>query len=198
MIEQSITYIKNLIKDPRVASVSPTSLHAIEKMLKGIDFNTIDIMVEYGPGDGVITRELLKRLKPEAKLLAIEINEPFANDLEKTEDNRLITIHGSAENVRDMLSSRGISEVDMVLSGIPFSLIRYRTRIKIISETRAILKPSGTFLVYQASIQLNGLLKKYFSEVDIKYTWKNIPPLVIFRAIGHLRHQAPLPRRKGI
>jgi len=197
MIEQSIAYIRNLIKDPRVASVSPTSLHAIEKMLKGIDFNKIDTMVEYGPGDGVITRELLKRLKPDAMLFAIEINEPFAKDLAKTKDDRLIAIHGSAEDVHEFLSARGIHEADMVLSGIPFSLIRYRTRIKIISATRSILKPTGTFLVYQASIQINGLLKKFFNDVDIQYAWKNIPPLVIFRATGPRHHQAPPPRRKG-
>jgi phosphatidylethanolamine/phosphatidyl-N-methylethanolamine N-methyltransferase len=197
MIEQSITYIKNLIKDPRVASVSPTSLHSIEKMLKGVDFDKIDILVEYGPGDGVITRELLKRLKPDATLFAIEINEPFANDLAKSKDERLIVIHGSAEDVHEVLSARGINEADMVLSGIPFSLIRYRTRIKIISATRTILKPTGTLLVYQASIQLNGLLKKFFNKVDIQYAWKNIPPLVIFRATGRRLHQAPLSKRKG-
>jgi phosphatidylethanolamine/phosphatidyl-N-methylethanolamine N-methyltransferase len=197
MIEQSIAYIKNLIKDPRVASVSPTSAHSIEKMLRGIDFSDIDTIVEYGPGDGVITRELLKRLKSNAKLFAIEINEPFAADLAKTNDERLVVIHGSAEDVREMLSSHGTSEVDLVLSGIPFSLIRYRTRVKILSVTRSILRPGGTLLVYQASIQLNGLLKKFFKDVDIKYTWKNIPPLVIFRATGRPLRQDPRPRRKA-
>lgn len=196
MIEQSITYIKNLIKDPRVASVSPTSAHAIDKMLKDIDFAHIDTMVEYGPGDGVITREILRRLKPGAKLFAIEANKPFANHLSSTDDNRLTVIHGSAEDVNDMLATYGVEEVDIVLSGIPFSLIRYRTRIKIISGTQTILKPSGVFLVYQASIQLNGLLKKYFRQVDVQYAWKNIPPLVIFRAMGRLRRPDHLTKRK--
>ena len=195
MNEQSITYIKNLIKDPRVASVSPTSSNAIKKILNGIDFSQIDVMVEYGPGDGVITRELLARLKPEAKLFAIEVNEPFANELANSTDNRLTVIHGSAEQVREMLSSYGVEQVDLVLSGIPFSLIRYRTRVKIVSATREVLKPGGSFLVYQASIQLNGLLKKFFKSVSIEYAWKNIPPLVIFRAIGHPHHQVHRPKR---
>ncbi len=196
MIEQSITYIKNLIKDPRVASVSPTSAHAIEKMLRGVDFSQIDTMVEYGPGDGVITRELLQRLKPDARLFAIEVNEPFAKVLARTKDDRLTVIHGTAEDVHQMIAAHGIEEVDMVLSGIPFSLIKYRTRVKIISETRAILKPDGLFLVYQASIQVNGILKKFFKEVDVQYAWKNIPPLVIFKARGHLHHLARQPRQK--
>ncbi len=196
MIEQSITYIKNLIKDPRVASVTPTSAHAIEKMLRGIDFSQIDTLVEYGPGDGVITRELLKRLKPSARLFAIEINEPFARELAGMEDDRLTVVHGTAESVHKILEEHGIEQVDMVLSGIPFSLIKYRTRVNIISETRGILKPSGLFLVYQASIQINGLLKKYFKDVDVQYAWKNIPPLVIFRATGHPHHPARPPRQK--
>ncbi len=193
MIEQSITYIKNLIKDPRVASVSPTSSHAIEKMLKGVDFSQIDNMVEYGPGDGVITKEILRRLKPDARLFAIEVNEPFAKDLASSKDDRLIVIHGTAEDVREMIASHGIEQVDMVLSGIPFSLIKHRTRVKIISATRSILKPDGLFLVYQASIQINRLLKKFFNEVDVKYAWKNIPPLVIFLATGRPHHQARQP-----
>jgi phospholipid N-methyltransferase len=197
MIEQSITYIKNLIKDPRVASVSPTSSHAIEKMLKGIDFSQIDIMVEYGPGDGVITYEILKRLKSDARLFAIELNEPFAKELAKTDDDRLIVIHGSAEDVCEVMSAHGIEQVDLVLSGIPFSLIRYRTRVKVLTATRSILKPNGLFLVYQASIQLNGLLKKFFKQVDIQYAWKNIPPLVIFQAKGQLLHQARPTKRRG-
>lgn len=194
MIEQSITYIKNLIKDPKVASVSPTSANVIAKMLKEVDFDSIKVLVEYGPGDGVITRELLKRLKPDARLIAIELNEPFVRELGKIDDQRLIVVHGSAENVRSILAEHGVKDADLVISGIPFSLIRYRTRVKILSATRVILNDDGSLLVYQASIQLKSLLQKYFKDVSVQYAWKNIPPLFIFRAKG--RHPRP-PRRPG-
>lgn len=197
MIEQSITYIKNLIKDPKVASVSPTSANVIAKMLKGVDFEAIQILVEYGPGDGVITRELLKRMRPDAKIIAIELNEPFARELGKIDDARLIVVHGSAENVRSILSEHGIKAVDLVISGIPFSLVRYRTRVKILSATRVILHNDGTLLIYQASIQLKGLLQKYFKDVSVQYAWKNLPPLFIFRASGRHPRQPRQPARKA-
>lgn len=193
MIEQSITYIKNLIKDPKVASVSPTSANVIAKMLKGVDFESIKVLVEYGPGDGVITRELLKRLNPDAKLIAIELNEPFVRELGKIDDQRLTVVHGSAEDVRSILSEQGVHDVDLVISGIPFSLVRYRTRVKILSATRVVIKTEGSLLVYQASIQLKSLLQKYFKDVSVQYAWKNIPPLFIFRATG--RHHRPSRRQ---
>lgn len=194
MIEQSITYIKNLIKDPKVASVSPTSANVIAKMLKGVDFENIQVLVEYGPGDGVITRELLKRLNPDAKLIAIELNEPFARELGKIDDQRLIVVHGSAEDVRSILTSRNIKDVDLVISGIPFSLVRYRTRVKILSATRVVISNEGSLIVYQASIQLKSLLQKYFKDVSVQYAWKNIPPLFIFRATGRPHRPS---RRQG-
>ena len=105
MVEESFRYIKNFIRDPRVASVTPTSNYATQVLFRDVDCSKCDNIVEYGPGSGVITREILRQMKPSARLIVIEINESFYNELKKYRDPRLIVELGSAEQVDEIIAN---------------------------------------------------------------------------------------------
>ena len=49
-----------------------------------IDWDRSRVLVEFGPGVGTITREALKRMRPDAVLLAIELNKDFVQYLGTT------------------------------------------------------------------------------------------------------------------
>jgi len=52
----TLTYITTLIKDPAVASVTPSSHFAVQRVCSFIDFRRAALVVEYGPGLGVFTQ----------------------------------------------------------------------------------------------------------------------------------------------
>jgi len=74
-----------------------------------------------------------------------------------------------------------ITNVDYVLSGIPFSLIKTENKKDIIKKTKDSLRGGGKFIVYQ---QYNWHLKKYlsiyFKKISTDAEIRNIPPTLIF------------------
>jgi phosphatidylethanolamine/phosphatidyl-N-methylethanolamine N-methyltransferase len=183
----TISYIKNFVKDPLVASVTPTSLSAIRRICERIDFTTTRRIVEYGPGSGVISEYLLARMHPDAELILIERNLEFADMLRRTlRDDRVLVYHEDARNVRQVLRRRGAMHVEVLISGIPFSLLKPDVREHIIRESHEVLAPGGMFLAYQTFWQSNdhllGYLKRYFEHVNTGFELLCAPPIRIYQA----------------
>ena len=106
--------------------------------------------MEYGPGVGTFTGEILRRLRPDGTLVAIETNRDFVRYLRRTlRDDRLHVVEGSAADAQDNLRERGLGRADYVISGIPYSTMDPELRERILRTTHDVLQPDGAFLVYQ-------------------------------------------------
>ncbi len=91
-----------------VGSVTPSSTVLARHMADLVDFSQARCLVEFGPGTGVVTRELASRLAPDARLLVFEISETFVNHLRETiVDRRVHILHDSAENLEELLDLEG-------------------------------------------------------------------------------------------
>lgn len=178
----TISYLKNFIRDRNVASVTPSSLTLVKRVCTRIDFDQDNIIVEYGPGNGVFTRYILERSTPNTKLILIELNTNFAKALAKIQDTRLHVLHDSAENVTDILQDFKISEVDYFLSGIPFSFLGRKRKDALLAASFALLKPEGKFLAYQTSNHLKEPLQKFFPHVSVQFEFRNVPPMCLYEA----------------
>jgi phospholipid N-methyltransferase len=141
--------------------------------------------VEYGPGNGVITIELLKRMKPTAKLFAIETNEDFLNELHGIQDKRLTIIGGSASDAGALLAAYNVSTADCVLSGIPFTFLKPELRNAIVFQAQQLLKPGGKFILYQHSALMRKYLKTHFGNAGVSVEVRSIPPMFILVANKH-------------
>lgn len=183
----TLSYLSAFFKDLRVASVTPTSTAGIARLLKQINFDRARVVVEFGPGTGVISRAILDRLPPESHLLLIERNLEFIETLQaEFQDPRVLIHHGLAQDARRILTDHDLHAADYVLSGIPFSLIEPEDREAIVAQTHALLQPDGAFLAYQFLWQpdahLYDLLFNTFNHLDTGAVFRNIPPLRVFFA----------------
>ena len=184
----TLFYIKNFMKDRYVASITPTSPFGVKNVCDKIDFGRSKVIVEYGAGTGVFTQHLLRHMHSHARLIVIERNSHFNSILQKNFcDPRVAIVNDSAENVLDTLAHHAVSEVDYVISGIPFLWLNCDIKHKILCNTHRILKTQGKFLAYQTIFQTSRDLKvhldRYFSKVHVNYEFMNIPPLCIYEAI---------------
>ncbi len=179
----ALAYIKTFLKDRNVASVAPSSPFAVRKICSYIDFSSAQSIVEYGPATGVITKDLLKCLRSDARLYAIELNPDFAQTLRrKLRDPRLQVFRDTVENVEQLWQENSLPQVDYVISGVPLSFFNEERRLEIIRQTHAILRPGGSFITYQVSrveCHLRELLPHYFDVAEEHTEWLNIPPLRI-------------------
>lgn len=181
----ALLYVKNFLKDKDVATIAPSSRFSVKRLCKKINFKKKNVIVEYGPGDGVLTFPILRRMTSDSKLIVIEKNGNFAKYLNKKNDPRLVVVQEDAQNVRDILNNFGEDKADYVLSGIPLSFFDRKNRKRLMEETYSCLKPQGKFLVYQFTRKSGEYLEKQFDRVRKDFEILNIPPLSIFEAIKY-------------
>lgn len=173
---------KEFLHDRNVASIVPTSTRVVKKVCAGMDFSKRNVIVEYGPGTGVFTRFLLKKMGADSKLIAIETNAKLVAHLRRIDDARLVVVNNSARNVKSILAQEHESRADYVISGIPFSYFDDALRDSIVRDTRDILVSEGKFLVYQFVPHVRKPLKAHFQSVHTGYELFNIPPFFVFEA----------------
>jgi phospholipid N-methyltransferase len=172
------TFLKNPIM---LGSVIPSSRFLIDAVLEPIDWPRTDILVEYGPGVGTITGEILKRMRPTTKLIIIEMNKEFVGFLRETfNDPRLVVIDGSAVNVRQVLAQHGYENADYIISGIPLGSMPLTVRERIVRETKEALAPGGAFIVYQFTSRVLPELQRVFEVVKRGREWLNVLPAHLF------------------
>ena len=160
-----------------VGSIIPSSRFTIDKMLAPVDWAACNVFVEYGPGVGTFCRPVLERLRPDARLIAIDTNPLFVDFLARTIDNsRFLAVETSAENIETVLSENGCEGADYVVSGLPFSTLPEGVGPGIVAATHRALNPGGAFMTYQFSAVARDLTVQHFARVEQGFTWANIPP----------------------
>ena len=164
-----------------LGSIIPSSRFLIERVLRQVDWKRAKVLVEYGPGVGTFTGEILRRMRSDAVLVVFETNPEFVEFLrESLPDPRLRVVHGSAAEVGRVLAREGHKHADYVVSGIPFTTLPKEVREEVLRETHAVLQPNGVFLVYQFSPKVLGYLEQFFSRVTRGFEPWNILPAQLF------------------
>ena len=176
------SFIRQFWKEKKmVGAMAPSSRFLAAKMVKVIDFNTADVIIELGPGTGVFTKELLKNMRPETKLLAFELNDTFYEVLKKDiTDDRLVLIHDSAEKMQEYLNKHGVDNADIVVSALPLSVFSDSLRDAVLDASKASLKENGQYVQFQYSLYSKKHIKKRFNKMSIDFTALNLPPAFIY------------------
>jgi len=178
------SFLKIAAHDPlRVGAVMPSSKSAVRSILRAAPAGAKTIL-EFGPGDGAVTRALLARLPADGRLLAMETNHEFVECLRLIDDPRLTVVHGDARAASAWAVANGIAGFDSAVSGIPFSLLKDATRRELVELVDRLLWPGGTFVVYQSSLLMLRYLRRSF-RVKVAVALKNIPPYFIMKAVKY-------------
>lgn len=179
-----LLFLRQFLGQPRmIGSIVPTSRATIQALLAPIDWHSCRCIVEYGPGTGVFTRELLRRSGRQTRVIAIDASPTFTDYLRGTiRDPRLICVHGSAENVEQIVADQGFDGADHVVSGLPFSTLPRPITLDIMDATMRVVRPNGAFLVYQYSSQVLPMLETRFDRVERGTSWLCVPPARLFWA----------------
>jgi len=165
----------------KIAAIFPTTGFASRAVAKHIP-SAPKVIVEYGAGSGSITREILRKMPPKARLISVEQNEEFLPALKDIGDSRLEIVHGDVLDVVSKLPQIAPEGVDAVVSGIPFSFMGEPLGEEVVAKTRNALKDDGRFIVYQNSARMADLLSTYFPKVKCFFEPRNLFPYFIFVA----------------
>jgi phosphatidylethanolamine/phosphatidyl-N-methylethanolamine N-methyltransferase len=177
----SVLFFKRFLQRPfQVASIIPSSKALVERVSSKIDFSHPRVIAEYGPGEGVHSREIARRMTADSTLLLFELDPDLSRDLKRQfgSDPRVHVINGDAARLPDELARLGIEQCDYVVSGIPFSILEMEKKRALLQKTYDAIKPGGAFIIYQVTNELRQHATQ-FEHADSEYFLQNIPPMFI-------------------
>jgi phospholipid N-methyltransferase len=164
-----------------VGSVIPSSGWLERRLVRTARLSEAKVVVELGPGTGGTTRAFLRTMRPEARLLAIELSDEFHARLRSTvRDPRLIVQHGSAERIGEFLAEHQLPAADVVISGIPFSTMPVEVGERIAAAVATSLAPGGRFVAYQVRAHVARRTTPVMGTPTCEWEFRNIPPMQVF------------------
>ena len=183
MSKNKDNFLKEFFKERKtIGAVSPSSKSLTKKMLENVNFKSSNVIVEFGPGTGVITRQIVLKMNPDATLYVFELHHPFYESLQKEFKNvkNVQIIKDSAVNVRKYLKEDNKANADVIISSLPLTNFDQNLTIRILKSAEKALKENGQFIQFQYSLNARRLLNKIFNSTAIKFTPLNLPPAFIY------------------
>ena len=158
----------------------PSSKALVKKVARKMDFTGSRVIAEYGPGEGVHSREIARRMSADSQLLLFELDPAFSRDLQRqfADDPRVHVINGDAARLPEELNRRAIPKCDYILSGIPFSILEINKKRALLEKTYEALADGGSFIIYQVTNELRQHAT-LFDRAESQYVLQNIPPMFI-------------------
>jgi phospholipid N-methyltransferase len=180
---EALLFAGNFLRHPNMlGSIIPSSRFLVDQVLESVDFSRARVIVEYGPGVGTFTGEIVRRMRSDAHLVTIETNRDFVRFLQRSlPDPRVHVVHDSAAEVQAVLTRLGLPPPAYIISGIPLGSMPEPVRADIAAKSRAALEPGGEFLVYQFTARALPTLQRTFDFVQRSFERRNFPPAQLFR-----------------
>ncbi|TDR23888.1 class I SAM-dependent methyltransferase [Marinicella litoralis] len=182
-LKDSALFLKHALKSPmQVAYFMPSSPWLIDQIAKCAHLHDAKHIMELGPGTGGTTKGILKYMQDDAQLISVEINQKFIDHIEKTiDDKRLSMNNKGAQNLVEIMDEYDWESADVIISGIPFTTLPKGMDKAIMQSIYDALKPGGIFLAYQLRDHVSKLAQPLFGDYTFKkIEFKNIPPMRIY------------------
>lgn len=177
-----MSFLEEFFKNKsEIGAVAPSSRFLGKRMHGGLDYKNTKCIVEFGPGTGVFTHEIIKKMRKDCFLLIFETNPTFFEKL-KTDinDDRVLVLNESAELVYNKLIELGYTHADYIISSLPLTVFPKEVKENILKNSKKSLNKGGLYIQFQYSLNALKLLKQTFKEVKLKFTLINVPPAFVY------------------
>ena len=180
---KSNLFLKQYLDNKKeVGAIAPSSKFLRNRMMSPVNFHRSSVIIELGAGNGVFTKEILKRMRPESRLFVFETNASFFEKLSsEINDDRITIFNESAERLHDKMNEIDVKQVDAIISSLPYAVFPQKVKNKILDSCISSLAPDGVYVQFQYSLNAHKLLKTKFSRVTLDFTPINMPPAFIYR-----------------
>ena len=187
--KESLIFFRRFAGNPgRIGSVTPSSRFLTRAMLNKVDWQNVNAVAELGAGTGVFTREIVKRAKPDTKILVFEIDPDLQKMImNENHDHEGLKIYSDAQELNNIMKDEGINELDCVLSSLPFTVLPQAMTKNILDAVQLSLKPEGNFVAYQYSSIMKSKLTERFKKISTSFVLFNIPPAFVYDCRGDRR-----------
>ena len=181
-----MVFLRRFVGAPRqVGSVIPSSPYLTRAVLDKIDWSQVRNVAELGAGTGVFTRSIVRRARPDARLLVFEIDPDLQRMIGVSHPG--LKLYGDAQELPAILEDLGIDKLDCIVSSLPFTVLPPSMTARILDAVQDTLVPGGKFVAYQYSKIMKHHFESRFSEIRTFFVPINIPPAFVYECRGDIR-----------
>lgn len=188
-MSKNVLFRRFLRNPAQVGALCPSSRALCSTIVSQIGVDTASVIVELGPGTGVITREIVLRMPDKAKFIAIELDETLCGHLRQAFPG-VTVCNDSAAGIGEILERYSLPNPNVVISGLPWANFSSELQHSILNSVVEHIAPGGYFatfaylqgLMFPAGLRFRRLLGEVFGEVETSpVVWKNLPPAFVYR-----------------
>jgi phospholipid N-methyltransferase len=177
-------FVKEVVNSIKhIGAIAPSSKYLANNIIKHMKFGDNQIILEFGCGNGAITKQILKQLPSTSRLISLEINDPFmkhCQDKFKVYNNFEVYNHSAIE-FDLLLQELGIEKVDYLISSLPLAILPKADLDILFKKIPKYLINDGSFVQYQYSLNKYKYLKSVFDQVKLGFTPMNLPPAFVYK-----------------
>lgn len=184
-MNENIQFLQAFLKNPaKVGAITPSSPELAMKMLKGIEPNEENIVLELGVGTGAITKYLQDVLLNEKSYLGIELDRSLVKSLRKNYPDLKI-VCGNATDAFSIHQKSGLGKVGYIICCLPFVSLPNEVGEKILLEIDKFMQAGCTFRTFQyahgyyfpSAIKLREFMRERYGKAQrSRLIVKNVPP----------------------
>jgi phospholipid N-methyltransferase len=122
---------------------------------------------------------LLDRIHPDAEILAIELERSYIEQLNSSGNEQLEVVEGSACELADHVTRKGWSQVDLVISSLPF-VLPSEVKTKLFDY---LLKCTMKGTTFRWFTYMPPIMKFHYKGFDSRchaFVLRNFPPMWVY------------------
>ncbi len=184
-LDDEVQFFRTWFEKPiRTGAVMPSGKALARRMARCVDPNSTGPVIELGPGTGPVTEALVQRGIDPKRLVLVEFDPDFCRLL-RTRYPDATVVQGDAYRLRRLLGGIVREPAAAVVSGLPLMTKPPRTRLRLISDAMALLKPDAPFV--QFTYAMGSPIPKDLAAIKgepSELIWLNIPPARVWTYRG--------------
>jgi phospholipid N-methyltransferase len=194
-VRDAVHFFGRFLRSPgQVGAVLPSSRHLARELVGDLSaLRRGELVVEYGPGTGAITRRIAEVLPAGVRYLGIELEQTFVRKLEQHFPT-LDFHHGSVADVTRILGEAGLGRPVRIVSGLPFASLPRAVQDAVVGGTAAVLREDGEFRTFQylhayrmqTARRFRDAMGKHFASYErSRPVVRNVPPayVLVYRKV---------------
>jgi phosphatidylethanolamine/phosphatidyl-N-methylethanolamine N-methyltransferase len=182
-VRDQVLFLRDWVCDPlKVAAIAPSSVSLAQIMTSEISLCDAPIL-EFGPGTGVFTRQLIQKGIPQEKLVLVERSQGFAALLERRFPKARIIRNDASKLIAE--EHVQTDSMGAVISGLPLAIMPALKVMAIMKFAFQSLKSDSNFYQFtygqRCPIAAEVLDQCGLSSINIGRTFLNVPPASVYR-----------------
>ncbi len=187
-MKENIEFLQAFIKNPlKVGAITPSSPELAREMMKGIEADENNIILELGVGTGAITKFIEETVPDEKSYLGVELDGKLVNSLNVRFPNLKI-LRGNACELDKIHKKSELGKVSYVICCLPFVSMPNEVGQKILSEIEKFMDQGCMLRTFQyahgfympSAIKLREFMRRrYGKSQKSSLIVKNVPPAYV-------------------